>query len=95
MLVLMTLLAVWCAYSMNWIRQRRKLIESGVVEPYELRKDKGATRRAPGLLFLLGEPGYMHMMADVPDGSAEMDRIRGLFPEAKCNGIMTQSGSPL
>lgn len=82
----MTLLAVWCAYSMNWIRQRRELVASRVAFPYDLPKDKGAKRRAPGLLFLFGEPGYLRVMVNSLEGDPEFIRIEALFPEAKCNG---------
>ena len=93
LLVLMTLLAIWLGYSMNWIRQRRQLIESGVVTPYI--PSNGAHTVTPGWLGILGERGYTHLMIDVPHGNAEFHRIQALFPEAKCGGIITQSGNPL
>jgi hypothetical protein len=90
MLVLMTLLAIWCAYSINWIRQRRELISSKVVQPFELRMDLGAAPGAPALLFLFGEPGYLRLMSTVSEEEPEFERIRSLFPEAK----ITRGGNP-
>jgi len=79
-LVLMTLLAVWCAYSVNWIRQRRALIES------ELTTGRGDYTRAPGLLFLFGEPGYSDLHIDLEEGDPGIAPIRAIFPEAQCHG---------
>jgi hypothetical protein len=85
-LVVMTLLCLWCAYSMNWIRQRRQLIESSITT------GRGHYTRAPGLLFLLGEPGYCDLHVDLEEDDPEIDRIRAIFPEAQCHGYITMSG---
>ncbi|QDT76012.1 hypothetical protein I41_52570 [Lacipirellula limnantheis] len=92
LLVLMTLLALWCAYSMNWIRQRRELVRSGVVKP--AMTSKGLHAVTPGWLGMFGEPGYFSLMVDAPHGSPEFDRIQALFSEARCTGNLTQSGNP-
>lgn len=95
LLVLMTLLAIWCAYSVNWIRQRRELIASGITQPYATPNGKEVTKLAPGLLFLLGETGYHWINLDMPDDGPEAERIRTLFPEATCDGyILLGVGKP-
>jgi hypothetical protein len=88
-LVMMTLLAIlcgWCGYSMNWIRQRREFIDS------DLMNGRGDYTRAPGLLFLFGEPGYGQLHVDLEDGDPEIERIRAIFPEAECIGYTVMSG---
>lgn len=92
MLVVMTLLTIWCGYSMNWIRQRRELIESTEALQITTGSARGIDVRAPGLLFLFGEPGYALLAIDVLEGDPELDRIRAIFPEAKCEGWTGTSG---
>lgn len=86
-LVLMTLLALWCAYSMNWIRQRRAAIEDGWVIP--VGGPAGEEPWAPGWLWMFGEPGYKHLWI-VPAGPDIKDRFQEaalLFPESHGTGL--------
>lgn len=78
----MTLLACFLAYQLNWIRQRRELIKTGVVETYETPSEKSVAKRAPGLLYLFGEPGYHNVSVYMLDDDPELARVRELFPEA-------------
>ncbi len=78
--VVMTLLCVWSAYSINWIRQRREAIaESGAVE---IGNDPNSNQTAPGLLFLFGERGYDTLGIGV-DPMEHYTRLQSLFPEAR------------
>lgn len=65
----------------------------GVCDPREI---SAPPARAPQLLWLLGEPGYAKVQLHIgakgyrtrereltPDESSEVERIKGLFPEAK------------
>ncbi|WP_428304034.1 hypothetical protein [Lacipirellula sp.] len=85
MLVVMTLLALWCGYGMNWIRQRREFMDSDIMTGI------GGHTRAPGLLFLLGERGYSILHVDFEEGDPKIGRIQALFPEAECMGYETIS----
>lgn len=68
-------------YQTSWIQLRRELIASDVVAPNE-----AAKKRAPGLLFLFGEPGYQEILLNVEPDPSIIARVRALFPEAKCYG---------
>ena len=57
---MMTLLAVVMLYHLDWIRQRRELIESG-----EVFSDSKSPVRAPGILGLFGEAGYAEIFGGV------------------------------
>ncbi|MBL9161435.1 MAG: hypothetical protein JNL18_01705 [Planctomycetaceae bacterium] len=84
-IVLTALFAIWLTYSMNWIRQRRELYDSPIIT------GRGHYTRAPGLLFLLGEPGYSDLHVDFEEGDREINRIRAIFPESQCHGYDTIS----
>lgn len=88
MLVLMTLLAMFLAYHLNWIRQRQQLIDSGLATPTIRGMLTTDVRQAPGLLPLFGAQGYFRVQVDLGHDDPEMARVRGLFPEAKCVGYM-------
>ena len=62
MLVATTLLCLWCAFSMNWIRQRRAAIVSGCVTVLEGRAEDVPS--APRLLWLFGEAGNFGIWVD-------------------------------
>lgn len=87
-LVMMTLLAIWCGYSMNWIRQRREIIESSMAPPLTTGNDV----TAPSLLWMFGEPGYHGILIARQKDDAEVARVSSLFPEAKCEGWTESSG---
>jgi hypothetical protein len=68
----------WAGYSMNWIRQRRAMIESGCIRDQMPPSLFASPRKAPYGLWLFGEPGYRVLQCDIGD-----DRIADcLFPEA-------------
>ena len=54
--VLVTLVALWVGWSMNWIRQRRYVIAHSVGWQTDGKTDEPVT--APAFLWLFGEPGY-------------------------------------
>lgn len=86
MLVLTTLLAAFLAYHVSWIRQRQELIDSGVATPAIRGMLTTDVRRAPGLLPLFGVQGYFRVQVDLKHDDPEMERVRSVFPEAKCVG---------
>ena len=87
MLVLTTLLAIFLAYHLNWIRQREQLINSGFATPAIRGMMPWDTRRAPGLLFLFGVQGYFRVQVDLKHDDPGMARVQSVFPEAKCVGF--------
>ncbi|MGD9721181.1 MAG: hypothetical protein AB7O59_03890 [Pirellulales bacterium] len=93
MFVVVTVLGGWLAYQVNWIAQRHQFLESPAV--CEFRGAVMLGGRAPGALWLLGEPGVKGMsVAIVAKGRpGDVDRFdwelhetvreaRRLFPEA-------------
>src|SRR5690349_19031409 len=75
---LVSILMAWVGYSLNWIRQRRALIETGIVQPATWRIEPAT---APAGLWLFGESGVSHLwVRRTPDQSVE--DISRLFPEA-------------
>jgi hypothetical protein len=67
MFVVVTLLACWLSYELNWIRQRRAFIAHETAVRYSHRKGKSnviafraktGSPDAPSGLWLFGEPGY-------------------------------------
>ena len=81
MFVVVTVLGCGLGYQSIWISQRRELIASKDVYVW-------GEVRAPGLLWLLGEPGYRQLAVLVPNPSilspedeANIARARKLFPE--------------
>ena len=80
-LVVMTLLAVVMLYHLDWIRQRRELIESG-----EVFSDSKSPVRAPGILGLFGVAGYAEIFGGASADETEVQvgqRLAKLFPEAE------------
>lgn len=79
MLLLVTVVACWIGYEVNWIRQR-----------HAASADWTATEGfgPPGLLWLFGEKGYSDLERMTFDRSltaveeAELKRVKQLFPEA-------------
>lgn len=81
LLVLMTLFALFFWYHISWIRQRHAAVSEGWIE---LRPDPTRSApRAPGLLWLFGEPGYTDVEVR---GGYELPQRRfaafKLFPES-------------
>jgi hypothetical protein len=90
--VVVTVFCVWLGYNLNWLRQRRAVIQDSqsiqlIMEP----------RSAPGLLWVFGEQGYQQLIphyytsawdppfspADLRELRLERQRLRALFPEAE------------
>lgn len=86
LLAVMTLLAAWCGYSVDWIRQRDAAldvehIDVGMVSVTEWMNGPPA---APGMLWLFGEEGYLRICFDINEGwEQEQRRLASLFPEAE------------
>jgi hypothetical protein len=79
--VLVTLSAVWAAYSAHWIRERREFVRTLESDswPFTVARFDTAVS-APALLWLLGEEGAETItLAIEPD----MALARRLFPEAQ------------
>ena len=72
----MTLLAIFFAYHLNWIRQRHAILDSGVISD-----SQSEPREAPGLLPLFGEQGYSTLYFTRPAPHSEHLRIQSLFSE--------------
>jgi hypothetical protein len=73
--VIVTLVAVWLGWSLNWIRQRREFLR----DDHAWRV--GESIRAPALLWLLGEDGVEEVWL-IGEKLAAKDEARRLFPEA-------------
>jgi hypothetical protein len=101
MLLLVTVVATFLAYHVNWIRQRRHFIaqekESAQVRSVPVSYDSDPSQtRAPGFLWMLGEPGHWAMLV-IAEGESEAtltshdyERLRiakQLFPEAKITAV--------
>ncbi|HEY2840642.1 MAG TPA: hypothetical protein VGJ26_15910 [Pirellulales bacterium] len=91
MFIVVTLIAAFVAYHMNWIRQRRAVIEGRLgedvyVQSWDPAEDpfnpplapKWRPPRGPGLLWLFGERGYANL--DIQFGPP-IRRQRDLTPE--------------
>jgi hypothetical protein len=99
MFVVVTVLAIWLGYHINWARQRRDALSSGRFTGDRVLATGMAPAlpkmvTAPGLLWLLGEPGYVSIVMAVPERvplkltaaeQSEFDRVARLFPEARQN----------
>jgi hypothetical protein len=81
LLVVMTLFALALLYHLDWIRQRRELIESG-----EIFDVSEPSVPAPGILGLFGEEGRAVIYAGANANETEEEverRLAALFPEAE------------
>jgi hypothetical protein len=86
MLVVTTLLCLWCGYSLNWIRQRHVNFKDGMYPLGSFAEDTGTS--APGLLWLFGEGGVTRIVVDTNlISEPERDRLRQLFPEAEIREV--------
>lgn len=86
-----TLIAVWCGYQANWIRQRHNYLAGAQVAQSFRGLNAIGHRSAPSMLWLFGEEGMALLMIDVTaqgfDQLTSADRQRlidaqRLFPEA-------------
>jgi hypothetical protein len=90
MLLLVTVVAAFLAYHVNWIRQRRdflKLNNATALEHDFTREDPELWEpvSAPGLLWLFGEEGQCGLRIVIMDEAAnadDRDKAQRLFPEA-------------
>lgn len=93
--IVVTVLACWLGYELNWIRQRHEVAAGATVSrSVSSRTGLPEKRTAPGLLWLFGEHGYVdvilrfpHRVGDelTPSEEAELQRAEKLFPEADVN----------
>ena len=96
--VVVTVLCVWLAYHVNWIRQRHDAMTKWNVsteDPF----GGPPNRQPPGMLWIFGEPGYFWIDLPFPprDGrrltaneKAEVERVSKLFPEAEVDWFIEQ-----
>ncbi len=80
--IFVTLVALWAAYSANWIRERREFVRKLESDPFAIARFDSAFY-APGLLWLFGEDGVESIVLQSETDTAE---ARRLFPEAQIAG---------
>ena len=81
--IVVTLVAIWAAYSANWIRQRREFVRKTVSDPFHFSIAQfDSAFSAPGLLWLFGESGVESIVLQSPTES-DFAEARRLFPEAQ------------
>ncbi|QDT72963.1 hypothetical protein I41_21500 [Lacipirellula limnantheis] len=86
MLVAITVLCLWCCYSLLWIRQRHAAFRDGVSPRGAFAED--TLTPAPGLLWLFGEGGHTRIVVDTSlISEPERARLRRLFPEAEIREV--------
>jgi hypothetical protein len=79
--VLVTLVAAWLGYSVNWIRERRAALETHNIGHDDIFSPRPAQiPLAPGGLWLLGERGIAFIIVQ-GDGKTK-EQLARLFPEA-------------
>jgi hypothetical protein len=86
LLVLMTLLCLWCGYSVNWMRQRREALDADDIDVGSMSVGEwmNGAPRAPGMLWLFGEEGYVRIsVAENVEWEPLQQRLAALFPEAE------------
>ena len=76
----MTLLAFVLLYHLDWIRQRRTVLESGAVNVSESH-DSFHRPAAPGFLWMFGEHGYQTIAIKGDSSREEAEQLHALFPE--------------
>jgi hypothetical protein len=84
--VLVTLIAVWLGWSLNWIRQRHAFLRDRRAFVFGI--DPDAVTPAPRFLWLFGEDGAEYVKLTSEDQSAYV-RAKELFPEAIVVGKYT------
>jgi hypothetical protein len=86
LLVAMTFLCIWCGYSVNWIRERREALDAEYVDIglMSVTEWMNGPPRAPGMLWVFGEEGYLRICVDVNGDWGQLQRrLAALFPEAE------------
>ena len=98
LLALMTLLALFLAYHLNWIRQRRAAIDSGVVTiRAHVAQPWMQLPRAPQpsrILQLFGEETYAALWVNEKAGE-DLAAMASLFPEANLRKRYRQNAPSL
>jgi hypothetical protein len=82
MFVIVALVAVWLAYSANWIRQRREFVRDKQADASTSIFVRESPVVAPGLLWVFGEDGVEVLLLQTPTES-DFAEGRRLFPEAQ------------
>jgi hypothetical protein len=86
LLVLITLLCLWCGYSVNWMRQRHEALDADDVDVgvMSVTEFMHGAPQAPGMLWLFGEEGYVRIcVAESVEWEPVQQRLAALFPEAE------------
>src|SRR5689334_17777769 len=73
----------WVAYSLNWIRERHRLIGE---EAVRFLRERGEPIDGPAGLWIFGEPGAFEFLVEAEQAR---QRYQRLFPEATVYGPMT------
>jgi hypothetical protein len=84
--VLVTLIALWLGWSLNWIRQRHEFLRDR--RGFVFDTDPEASTSAPALLWLFGEEGAEYVRLSSED-QLDHARAKHLFPEAMVVGKYT------
>lgn len=90
MLVAMTVFALLLWYHVEWLQQRRALVEARLAFPLGPNTQGEASRRAPGLLSLFGEQGYAHVSVMADEDDELVDQVRRAYPEATCTALLDE-----
>jgi hypothetical protein len=81
--VVVSIPLAWVGYSLNWIRERHKVLDGGLVWDASF-FSFNERPTAPAGLWLFGERGRTVISCPPIDGSHEYrERARQLFPEAE------------
>lgn len=80
LLIATTFPAFFSWYHLNWIQQRRAVLESDAVSVLESH-DSFHRPAAPGLLWMFGEHGYQTIGINGDSNREEAERLHALFPE--------------
>lgn len=84
--VLVTLVAVWLGWSLNWIRQRHAFLRDRRAFVFDT--DPDAATPAPRFLWLFGEEGAEYVRLSSED-QLDYTRAKKLFPESIVVGKYT------
>lgn len=77
--VAMAVVAIFVAYHVNWIRQRREFLK--IEDVWDFSGGFRGRPPAPGLLWMFGEKGIQHLVIG-QSSDADLSVAESLFPEA-------------
>ena len=80
LLVAIALVAIFLAYHVQWINERREIFRTQTATAFEA--SAAPDTPAPGLLALFGERGYIVIAMNGELPKAEYARVMSYFPEA-------------